>query len=215
MDNPKFVQNWCISNRENIGKIHILIHNAGISMRDLFMNTEIELGEKLLNVDFLSVFAMTKELMPIMNTQGDGSVICGIGSLGATSGGWIRTYYLGAKAAMDGFFKSLHSETRVNNIHCMMVHPGFVKTNLSINALVGDGTRAFGKTDTSIQNGTKVRDWCNLIIQGINNKKTEVWIWDSARLKAMMYLRKLFPFIADRALHKKMKIQLKAIKNAT
>ena len=71
MDDPKFVGDWCIQHREEIGTLHLLIHNAGLSMRELFMNTEIELGQRLLDVDFLSIFTMTKELMPIMNTKDD------------------------------------------------------------------------------------------------------------------------------------------------
>ena len=214
MDDPKFVGDWCIQHREEIGTLHLLIHNAGLSMRELFMNTEIELGQRLLDVDFLSIFTMTKELMPIMNTKDDGSVICGVGSLAGVVGPGVRSYYGGVKAAMDGFFKSLNCETKPNNVHSMVIHLGYIKTNVSINALVGDGSSAFGKMDKNIEQGIKVRDCCNLMIDGINNRQVEVWICNTLFLKVLIYVGRLFKIIADKMIHKNVQEQLEAMKNS-
>lgn len=74
-DNPGHVEGWCYEKSSELGKLDVVIHNAGLSMRGLLMDTEIEVGERLLNVDFLSVFAMTQALVDNMNTDGQGSVV--------------------------------------------------------------------------------------------------------------------------------------------
>lgn len=79
MDKPDFVFDWCTKKSDEIGTLDVLIHNAGFSMRDKLLNTEIEIGQKLLNVDFLSLFSMTKALIGNMNTKEQGSVICAVG----------------------------------------------------------------------------------------------------------------------------------------
>eukprot|EP00343_Euplotes_focardii_P006362 CAMPEP_0205808644 /NCGR_PEP_ID=MMETSP0205-20121125/12645_1 /ASSEMBLY_ACC=CAM_ASM_000278 /TAXON_ID=36767 /ORGANISM="Euplotes focardii, Strain TN1" /LENGTH=101 /DNA_ID=CAMNT_0053084623 /DNA_START=374 /DNA_END=679 /DNA_ORIENTATION=+ len=101
---------------------------------------------------------MTKGLMQNMRTDGPGSVICGIGSLSGVHGAGVRSMYAAVKGAMDAFFKCLDCETKPENIHSMVAHPGYIQTNVSQNALVGDGTQNFGKTDSNIKNGLPVED---------------------------------------------------------
>ena len=48
------------------GKIDIAILNAGLSQRDLFSNMEVDVIERLMRVNFFSVVAMTKALVPGM-----------------------------------------------------------------------------------------------------------------------------------------------------
>jgi len=47
------------------------------------MNSGIDMCKKLLDVDFLSVVALTKALLPVMD---NGGVICGIGSMAGITG---------------------------------------------------------------------------------------------------------------------------------
>ena len=74
--------------------------------------------------------------------------------------------YAAVKGAVDGFFKSLDCETKPKNIHSMVIHPGYVQTSVSQNALVGDGSKNFGKTDTNIENGLPVKDCVDQMIEG-------------------------------------------------
>ena len=214
MENPEFVEKWCDKNSKILGTLDVLIHNAGLSMRDMFMNTEISLGEKLLNVNFLSIFAMTKGLMKNMRTDGQGSVICGIGSLSGIHGVGIRSMYASVKGAMDAFFKCLDCETKPDNIHSMVVHPGYIKTNVSQNALVGDGSKNFGKTDSNIKNGLSVEKCADQIIDAIVWRKTEVWVCKGIVLKLMMYFPKIFTLMTDRGLYMNVKQQISALKQA-
>lgn len=214
MEDPEKVKKWCQEKRDEIGTLDVLIHNAGLSMRAKLLDTEISLGEKLLNVDFLSVFAMTKEFLPIMNTKEQGSVICAIGSLSGVCGSGYRSIYAGTKAAIDGFFKSLACETKADKIHTMVVHPGYVQTNVSQNSLVGDGKQSFGKTDKNIKNGISVERCSQQIIDGIALRKTEVWVSHSYIVGILLYIGRLFPTIMDMGIYKNLKSQESAVNQA-
>ncbi|CAI2374625.1 unnamed protein product [Moneuplotes crassus] len=215
MENPEEVEKWCENNTKNLGTLDAVIHNAGLSMRDLFMNTEIKLGQRLLNVDFLSIFAMIQGLMGNMRTDEQGSVICGIGSLAGVSGAGVRSMYSAIKGANDAFFKCLACEIRDKNIHSMIVHPGYIQTNVSQNALVGDGQKSFGKTDSNIKNGLPVEDCVNQIIDSIVLRKTEVWVCKGFGMKILMFISKIFPSFLDYGLYKNLNQQLSALKKAS
>lgn len=158
MENPDKVEQWSNENSSKLGTLDVVIHNAGVTMREQFINTELHMGERLLNIHFLSVYAMTKGLLKNMNTGPEGSVICGVGSIAGINGLGVRCYYSSMKGAVEGFFKSLSTEVGVNNIHSMLIHPGYIQTNVAKNALVGDGSKTFGKTDPNIKLGLPVNE---------------------------------------------------------
>lgn len=161
------VEQWSRENSQKIGTLDVVIHNAGITMRELLINTEIGIGQKLMDVHFMSVYAMTQGLLKNMKSDGQGSVICGIGSIAGINGLGIRTMYSSMKGCVEGFFKSLASEVRGNNIHSMVIHPGYIQTNVAKSALVGDGSKTFGKTDPNIKLGLPVRDCVDIIVDSI------------------------------------------------
>lgn len=156
MDNPEEVESWCEENKKKLGTLDVVIHNAGLGMRCMLMDSEATLGKRLLDVDFLSVFAMTKALMGNMRRDEQGSVVCGIGSMSGIGGSGSRTMYAAVKGALEAFFKCLNCEVKGDNIHSMVIHPGYVQTDVSVNALVGDGKSSFGKRDPNIKNGLPV-----------------------------------------------------------
>lgn len=67
----------------------------------------------------------------------------------------FRTMYSAAKFGTAGFFKSLRAEVKQYNIGITNIYPEFVKTNISKNAVLGEG-QSFGKTDLNIQSGIDV-----------------------------------------------------------
>lgn len=133
LDDPYAVEKWCEEKRETTLKsLDVVIHNAGLSMREQFINTTSEMNDKLVDIDFLSILAMVKGLHPSMNP---GSTHCGVGSLAGVIGAPIRTYYCGVKGALNGFMKVLDAELANEDIHCMVANPGYVRTNVSINSV--------------------------------------------------------------------------------
>jgi dehydrogenase/reductase SDR family member 7 len=96
----------------------------------------------------------------------------------------------------------------------MVAHPGYIKTNAGKNALVGDGSKSFGKTDSNIRNGLDVNFCAEEILKGIQAKKTEVWISHSPIVTALLYIGRLVPWLSDFGLYKNLSQQLKAVDEA-
>jgi short-subunit dehydrogenase len=81
--------------------------------------------------------------------------------------------YSGSKFALDGFGKALKGELSQTKISVLQCYPAFIKTNVSKNALVGDGV-AFGKTDKNIENGILPEKAVNVLIKAMYLKRK--WI---------------------------------------
>ena len=64
----------------------------------------------------------------------------------------------------------LRAEVATDNIHCLTVCPGSVKTNIAINSLSGDGTPQ-NESDKSIEEGMDVSMCCRQIIKAIEKQK--------------------------------------------
>jgi len=74
--------------------------------------------------------------------------------------------YSSSKYALDGFSKALRSEMFVHNITVSNVYPSYIRTNISKNAMTGDGT-SFGKTDENIAAGMPVEEAVEIILKGM------------------------------------------------
>lgn len=116
------------------GKIDVLINNGGISQRDLVVNTSFEVDQRLINVNYLGTVKLTKALLPHFIKKKSGAFIT-VTSLVGKFGTPYRSSYSASKHALHGFFDSLRAEVIDQGIKVMLVCPGFIKTNISINAL--------------------------------------------------------------------------------
>jgi short-subunit dehydrogenase len=81
-------------------------------------------------------------------------------------------------------------EHEKDRIHVTMICPGFVQTNVSKNALIGDGSSS-NTDDTATKNGIAPEDCAQQIIEGIKRKKFEVYI--GGKEKYGVYLKRFFP----------------------
>jgi short-subunit dehydrogenase len=61
----------------------------------------------------------------------------------------VRTIYSASKYATRVFSASVRAEVKDLNISVTDIYPGYVQTDISKNALVGDGS-AFGKLDDNM-----------------------------------------------------------------
>jgi NAD(P)-dependent dehydrogenase (short-subunit alcohol dehydrogenase family) len=122
---------------EQRGGIDVLVNNAGITQRSAFVDTEISVYRKVMEVNFFGSLYCTKAAInSLIKRKG---VIIVIESLAGVSPLLGRTGYCASKHALHGFFTSLRSEIRETGVHIMLVCPGFVETNLQTRALGGDG----------------------------------------------------------------------------
>ncbi|MBN1988634.1 MAG: SDR family oxidoreductase [Bacteroidales bacterium] len=120
------------------GRVDVLINNAGISMRALFVDTNIKVIRQLMEVNFFGTVYCTKHALPYL-LESKGSIV-GVSSIAGFHGLPGRTGYSASKFAMHGFLETLRIENLRNGLHVMIAAPGFTSTNVRRAALTADGT---------------------------------------------------------------------------
>lgn len=193
--------------KEFTGKIDMLINNAGISQRSSCQTTEMSTYRSIFEVDVFGQIALTKQVLPIMIEQGSGHIAV-TASVAGKMGVPFRTGYCAAKHAVIGFFDSLRTEVGHLNIKVSNITPGFIRTNISKNALAGDGT-AFGVTDSNIGQGMSAQECAKIVIKGLAKGKSEIPVGKGMEMHAL-WIKRLFPRLLEKILadqfHKRAKI---------
>jgi short-subunit dehydrogenase len=87
----------------------------------------------------------------------------------------LRSAYAASKHALHGFFNALRAETHKQGIRVTIVCPGYVRTNVSENALRGDGTR-HGKLDDTHAKAMLPEQAAPAILRGVAKVKDEVHV---------------------------------------
>ncbi|WP_299054464.1 SDR family oxidoreductase [uncultured Polaribacter sp.] len=172
------------------GSIDILINNGGISQRSLANNTSIAVDKQLMDINYLGTVALTKAILPhfIAKNKGVFAVTTSIvGKIGTP----LRSSYAASKHALHGFFDSLRAENHHNNISVTLLCPGFVQTNISKNALTGNG-QALGKMDAATENGMSAEKCAIQMLKAIKNNRKEVYIAGSKE-KLGVYVKRFLP----------------------
>jgi len=136
---------------QQVGKIDWLINNAGISQRSLIMETTEEVERQLMEIDYFAQTRLTRLVLPKMIAQGGGKIVM-ISSVAGLLGTQYRGAYSAAKAAIHMWANSLRAELHEQGIEVATIFPGFIQTNVSINALTGDGSTQ-GTMDEATKQG--------------------------------------------------------------
>ena len=120
------------------GGIDILINNAGISMRALFEDADLNVIRELMDINFWGTVFCTKYALPYIRRK-KGMVI-GVSSIAGYRGLPGRTGYSSSKFAMQGFLEALRTELLHTGVHVMWVCPGFTSSNIRNVARSADGS---------------------------------------------------------------------------
>ena len=133
------------------GRIDWLINNAGLSQRALIQDTTMQTERAIMEVDYYSQVFLTKTVLPTFIAQKSGRIAF-VSSVAGLLGTQYRASYSAAKAAIHMWANSLRAEVAQEGIEVSVIFPGFVKTNVSFNALNGEG-KPQGHQDEAIENG--------------------------------------------------------------
>ncbi len=123
---------------EKYGRLDILINNAGISMRALFVKTDFEVLKRLMDVNFWGTVYCTRYALPHL-IKSKGSIIA-ISSIAGFQGLPGRSGYSASKFALHGFMETLRIENLKNGLHVMILCAGFTKSEIRKHALTADGS---------------------------------------------------------------------------
>ncbi|WP_299576579.1 SDR family oxidoreductase [uncultured Sunxiuqinia sp.] len=172
-----------------VGRVDLLINNAGRSQRSLAKETPLKIDRDIMELNFFSVVALTKKVLPHMLKNQSGHLVV-ISSISGKFGFPWRTAYAASKHAVQGYFESLRAELSQDNIQVTIVSPGRIKTNISKNALTQNG-QAYNKMDDGQANGMPPEKCAAQIVKAIQKNKKDVLVGKKELL--MVYIRRFAP----------------------
>ncbi|MDF2178706.1 SDR family oxidoreductase [Aliiglaciecola sp. CAU 1673] len=153
--------------------LDVLINNGGISQRGLARETDLSVQRQVMEVNYFGTIALTQAILPhLLSRQG---MVVNIASVAGKVGGQSMSGYSASKHALIGYMDCLRAEETVNGLKVLNVCPGFVQTNISVNALTEHGD-TFGKVARSIAEGITPQECANAILKAMEKEKYEVVI---------------------------------------
>ena len=182
---------------EHFGRIDVLINNAGISMRALFDDVELDVVRKLMDVNFWGAVHCTKHALPYL-LESKGSLV-GVSSIAGYKGLPGRTGYSSSKFALQGFLEVLRIENLKKDLHVLIACPGFTESNIRNAALTADGS----PQGTSPREESKMmtsEEVAGRIIKAIRKRRDRLTLTTEGKLLVM--INKFFPRLADRIVYK-------------
>lgn len=122
--------------------------------------------------NYFGTVALTKAVLPSMIKRKQGRIVC-IGSVQGKVAIPHRAAYSASKHALQGFCDSLRAEMDEHNVKVTLISPGWISTNLSLNALTGSGVK-FGKMDDATAQGADPIELAHEILRAVLADKKDV-----------------------------------------
>ncbi len=145
---------------ETLGKIDVLVNNAGITKDGLLMRMAKEDFESVIDINLVGTFNVTRNVIPFMIKQKSGRVI-NISSVVGVAGNAGQTNYSASKAGIIGFTKSLAREVASRNILVNAVAPGFIATDMT--SVLNDSQKENISTQIPLKRMGEAQDVANLV----------------------------------------------------
>ncbi|WP_101676134.1 SDR family oxidoreductase [Alloalcanivorax mobilis] len=180
------------------GRIDRVVHNGGITQRALARDTALAVDRRIMEVNFFGAVALTKAVLPTFRQQGAGGFVV-ISSLVGELPTPKRSAYSASKHALHGFFEALRAEEHQAGVRVTMVLPGFVRTQVSVNALTGEG-QAHGAMDDVQANGMDPAECARRLVEAVQRGRDQVII--AGREGAGIYLKRWAPGLYRRLIRK-------------
>ncbi len=125
------IQQMVAKTVDSMGRVDILINNAGITMRKEPQDLSADEWDQVLDVNLRAAFLAAKEVYPHMLNQGGGKIIS-IGSMYSIfGGGGSGAPYSSSKGGVVQLSKSLAVAWAKDNIQCNAILPGWFMTDLT------------------------------------------------------------------------------------
>jgi short-subunit dehydrogenase len=178
------------------GRIDVLVNNAGLTQRALLAETDVAVYRRLFEVNLFGPLALTKQVVPHMIARRAGHIVV-TSSIAARYSSPLRSGYNGAKRAVEGIFEALRAELWPHGIDVTLLVLGAVATDISVNALRGDGS-AYGKRNRVLAAGFPPDEVARRALDAIARRRDEVVIAQPAH-RWLVWRKRLLPGLAARA----------------
>lgn len=116
--------------RRELGPIDILIANAGIGTSNHALRLTPEHAANVVNINLLGAVNSVAAVLSEMTERRQGRLVA-ISSLAAYRGLAKSAAYCASKAALSSYFESLRIDLRGSGVGVTVIHPGFIKTDLT------------------------------------------------------------------------------------
>ncbi len=175
-------------------KLHRLdgiINNAGVSMRALARETGVKIFQDLFDVNFYSVLYMYKHAIRYIS---HGHFVA-VSSMQGHYSTQTRSGYAASKHALQGFMNSVRLEHPEEDIHFLTVSPGYVKTEISRNAVTASGAK-HGKLDAGQAGGLSPDLVAQKILNALVMRKRDIYP-AGFKERTGLFLSKWAPAVLD------------------
>jgi len=181
-----------------VGRIDVLVNNAGISQRAKALDARLEDVRRLMEINFFAPITLTNAVLPGMLRRKSGQIVI-VSSVVGYVGTPMRSSYAASKHAVRGYFDSLRAELDGTGVGVTIVCPGYINTEITEHALSPSGVE-HGKKDKSIQNGLPAEKCARVIASAIAKGKSEVVVGGAEVLA--IYAKRFFPKLVERVVPK-------------
>ena len=185
------------------GRIDWLINNAGLSQRALITETTMQTERAIMEIDYFSQVFLTKLVLPTFLAQKSGRIAY-VSSIAGLLGTQYRASYSAAKAAIHMWANSLRAEVAQEGVNVSVIFPGFVKTNVSFNALNGAG-KPQAHQDEAIENGLDANEFAQQTVEALQ-KGEEFIVVGGRKEKLGVLVSRISPKILYKMI-RKMKVK--------
>ena len=175
------------------GGIDVLINNAGVSMRGLLKDTEVDVIERVMQINFFGTVYCTKSaLTSIIKRKG---TIVGVSSIAGYRGLPGRSGYSASKFALQGWLEAIRTELMDEGVNVMWVCPGFTASNIR-NAALNEKGQAQGESPLD-EGSLMTAEACAVeILDAIQKQKRTLVLTFTG--KRTVFMNKFFPSLADK-----------------
>lgn len=175
--------------RAHFGCIDFLVNNAGVGQRGFVAETPLAIDRAIMEVNFFGQVGLTKAVLPVLRAQRSGRIVV-ISSVVGYVATPRRSAYAASKHALQGFFNALRAEVWADGVRVTLVCPGYVRTQISVNALTSSGSR-HEKMDSAQRRAISPEAFAGQLLRALAAGRDEVYI--GGREVWAIYLQRLFP----------------------
>lgn len=188
---------------ERIGPVDILVNNAGLAHRSAFVETDLSVIHRIMDINFWGSVNCTKAALPsLLDRRGAIVVISSTAGYAPLLG---RTGYAASKHALHGFFGSLRTELAPKYVDVLIAAPSFIDTNLRNHTIGGDG-EITDHPQSRVGKMTSPEDVAERIVWALERGRQNLVVGNVGRITR--YLNALAPSVYERMMARSLRSEL-------
>ena len=114
------------------GRLDVVVNNAGYALAGSVEDTSIVEANAQFQTNFFGVMRVCQAVLPTMRNQQHGYIV-NVSSMGGLISIPFQGLYCSSKFALEGFTEALRGEARPYGIRVVLIEPGDIHTNITLN----------------------------------------------------------------------------------